>query len=304
MESLISKTCHAAVIGGVNMDIGGKTLGRPVLGDSNPGLIRATPGGVGRNIAHDLRYLGVEVSLVAALGDDMYADAIERSCDELGISLAMSRRFAGQRSSCYLYVADETGEMHIGISDMDIVNNISPEYLSAHMESINRFDAAVLDANLPQESISYLARNCAVPLYADPVSTVKAMKLMDALPRLRCLKPNAIEARAMTGEGNMERAAAVYIKAGVERVFISLGPEGMLAADRRETIVLPCRKGPIINTTGAGDSATAAIVWADMQGLSLADTARAALIAGSLTCAHPGANTPELRELGRILQEA
>lgn len=303
MESITFKTNHAAVvIGGVNMDIGGKTLSAPVLGDSNPGLIRTTPGGVGRNIAHDLRYLGVDVSLVAALGDDLYASAIEASCSELGLDLSMSRRFPGQ-SSCYLYVADEKGEMHIGISDMDIVKNISPEYLRPLLPSLNGFGAAVMDANLTKESISFLAENCSAPLYADPVSTVKAMKLIPKLHRLRALKPNALEAEAMTGEGNMERAAAVFIKAGVERVFISLGPDGILAADRNKTIVLPRIVGPVVDTTGAGDSATAAIVWADMMGLSLEDTARAALLAGKLTCAHPGANSPELRELGRLLKE-
>lgn len=302
MESLISKTNHAAVvIGGVNMDIGGKTLKKPVLADSNPGIIRATPGGVGRNIAHDMRLLGLDVSLIAAMGDDFYASAIEESCNELGIDLSMSRRFPGQRSSTYLYVADETGEMHIGISDMDIVKNISPDYLKGYMASLSRFDAVVLDANLEQESIAYAAENCSLPLYADPVSTVKAMKLIPSLSRLRAIKPNALEAEAMTGERNMEKAAAVFIKAGVERVFISLGSEGMLAADRERCIQLPCFKGPIINTTGAGDAATAAIIWADLNQMSLEDTARAALLAGSLTCAHNGANSPALGNLSKLL---
>ena len=100
----------------------------------------------------------------------------------------------------------------------------------------------------------------------------------------------------------MERAADVYLKAGVERVFISLGSEGMLAADREKRIHLPCFEGPVINTTGAGDSATAAIVWADLNQMSLEDTARAALLAGSLTCAHRGANSPALAELGKLLK--
>lgn len=303
MERIITKANHAAVvIGGVNMDIGGKTLSKPVLADSNPGIIRATPGGVGRNIAHDMRLLGLDVSLIAAMGDDFYASAIEESCNELGIDLSMSRRFPGQRSSTYLYVADETGEMHIGISDMDIVKNISPDFLKERMDAISRFDAVVLDANLERETIAYAAENCSSPMYADPVSTVKAMKLLPCLSRLRAIKPNALEAEAMTGERNMERAADVYLKAGVERVFISLGSEGMLAADREKRIHLPCFEGPVINTTGAGDSATAAIVWADLNQMSLEDTARAALLAGSLTCAHRGANSPALAELGKLLK--
>lgn len=299
---MIIKTVHAAaVVGGVNMDIGGKTLSKPIPADSNPGVISAAPGGVGRNIAQNLRTLGLDVSLVAAMGEDMYALAIEKSCAELGIDLSMAAKLPGERSSCYLYVADEQGEMRIGISDMDIVKKISPEYLRPLLPRLNGFDALVLDANLREDSILTLAEGCTGPLYADPVSTVKAVRLLKALPRLRAIKPNSMEAEALTGERDMEKAARALLEAGVERVFISLGPDGLLAAEKDKLIMLPCVPGEVINTTGAGDAAMAAIVWADLNKMSLEDTARAALLAGSITCAHQGANTGALVELKKIL---
>ena len=60
----------AAVIGGLNADIWGRPSGPIILRDSNPGSVTLTPGGVGRNIAHDLCLLGLDVSLVSAVGDD------------------------------------------------------------------------------------------------------------------------------------------------------------------------------------------------------------------------------------------
>ena len=97
---------RAAVIGGVNMDIGGSPFAKLVMRDSNPGVITARPGGVGRNIAHDLRLLGLDVSLVTAVGGDVYGQGILSSCRELGIDLSLARIMPDMRSSTYLYVTD------------------------------------------------------------------------------------------------------------------------------------------------------------------------------------------------------
>ena len=58
------------VIGGVNMDISGTPAGPLRAGASNPGRVTLAPGGVGRNIAENLRRMGRRVSLVSILGED------------------------------------------------------------------------------------------------------------------------------------------------------------------------------------------------------------------------------------------
>ena len=64
---------YAAVVGGVNLDIGGQSDGPLVPGDSNPGRVRISLGGVGRNIAHNMALLGLDVRFLTAFGDDLYA---------------------------------------------------------------------------------------------------------------------------------------------------------------------------------------------------------------------------------------
>lgn len=294
------KKYSAVVIGGANMDICGRPAGKPVIADSNPGTVEVRPGGVGRNIAHDLCLLGLEVSLVAALGGDLFSAGLVDNCKALGMDMSMALSLPERRGSTYLYVTDETGEMQVGVSDMDITQSITPQYLAKLTGRINRADAVVIDANLSQESIEYIAANCTAPLYADPVSTVKALRLKGILPRLRALKPNALEATALTGEREPERAARALIDAGVEQVFISLGPDGILAAQGDSLIRLPCERGPVVNTTGAGDAATAAIVWAGVRGLDLTTAAAAALHAGAMTTACPDTNSPELNLMGLL----
>ena len=93
---------RVAVIGGMNMDIGGAAGGELRLRDSNPGRVSLRPGGVGRNIAHNLRLLGLEVSLVSAVGDDPFGRALTDSCRALGLDLSMTRIRPRERSSTYL----------------------------------------------------------------------------------------------------------------------------------------------------------------------------------------------------------
>ena len=76
---------YAAVVGGVNVDIGGQSYAPLVARDSNPGRVRISLGGVGRNIAHNMSLLGVDVRLLTAFGDDLHAQRVAASCGELGI---------------------------------------------------------------------------------------------------------------------------------------------------------------------------------------------------------------------------
>ena len=48
---------YAVVAGGVNMDIGGRSCEGLIPRDSNPGQVRMSLGGVGRNIAHNMALL-------------------------------------------------------------------------------------------------------------------------------------------------------------------------------------------------------------------------------------------------------
>lgn len=286
---------RVAVIGGTNMDISGSPRLPLNLHDSNPGTVSLRPGGVGRNVAHDLRLLGLEVSLVTALGEDLFGAELHRSCEALGIDMSLALTVPGMRSSSYLYVSERSGDMLAGIADMDIVAELTPERLEERMEALDRADAVFVDANLSAEAVAFLAGRVRAPLYADPVSTAKAPRLEPLLPRLRAFKPNLLEARRLTGEEKPENAARALLRRGVQRVFLSLGAEGLLAAEGETLLHLACQPGPVVNTNGAGDAAMAAILWADLRGFDLRACAEAALRAGAQVCACTETNPVSLQ---------
>ena len=281
------ETAYIAAVGGVNVDIGARSESALVPGDSNPGRIRMNPGGVCRNIAHNMALLGLKVEMLTALGDDLYAGLIADSCANLGIDLSQTIRIPGASTSIYCYIADLEGEMVLAVSDMEIYNRLTPQLLEPKLDWLNSAEAVVLDTNLTEETVAWLCKNVTVPVFADPVSTAKAVKLRPVLSGVHTLKPNRLEAEVLTGvkisdEESLNRAADFLLDAGVKRVFLTLGSGGVLAADA-ETRIRLSNPGVIpVNTTGCGDAFMAALVWASVQGKNLEECAVAGLAAAGI----------------------
>lgn len=284
---IVQTAPYVTVVGGVNVDIGGRPSAALVARDSNPGVVSSSLGGVGRNIAHNMALLGLDVRLVTAFGDDLNAQKIAASCAELGIDVSQSPIIPGGRTSTYLFINDEKGDMALAVSDMEIYSHLTPQALAQRRKLLDGSQAVVLDANIPEESIAWLAENCAAPLFADPVSTAKAVKMKPVLGRLHTLKPNRLEAELLsgvpiTGRESLNRAADALLETGLHRVFISLGAEGVFAADRSGRVQLPCLPAKLVNATGCGDAFMAAIAWAYLRGTDLEETASAGLAASAI----------------------
>ncbi|MDR0841210.1 MAG: PfkB family carbohydrate kinase [Christensenellaceae bacterium] len=285
---------QVCVIGGLNMDITGTPFGQLCLRDSNMGAVRVTPGGVGRNIAENLARMGFAVELIAPLGQDGYADMHRTYCAAAGIGLTHAPVLP-QASGTYFCLMDGQGDMYAAINDMSICDALTPDMID--MQAANAADAIVLDTNLPQAVISHVVRAAKPPLFADPVSAAKARKLVPALHKLHGLKPNVLEAQALTGQSGPEAAALALRALGVRRVFVSVGAQGMFVCDygARDVMHLPATAhGAICNATGAGDSAAAAIVAGSLLGFDALQTARLACEVSALTLASEGAVSPLL----------
>ncbi len=268
---------RVTVVGGMNLDMLGIPDGPLLAHDSTPGKITLRPGGVGRNIAARLSEAGVRVSLITALGCDDRAQILERMCRESGIDLSLSVATACP-APCYLCIHDDQGDMVLAVNDMSAMERLTPEVMESRMATLNDADACVLDTNLSPDTLQYIARRATVPLILDPVSCAKAYRARDILPFLTAIKPNRLEAEAMTGEKNVEKAGAALLAAGVKRIFISLGAEGVYYADTACAGYQSARPLPTIPATGAGDAFCAGLTLSLLAGMD------------TRTCAEAGQN--------------
>ena len=303
---------YAVVIGAANIDIGGTPYKPLIPGDSNPGVISMSYGGVGRNIAHNLALLGVDVELVTATGDDALGREMLLKCEKTGMDTSLSVVVPDASSSIYLFINDEQGEMELALSHVDIVRNITPEYIDSISDVINSAAAVMADCNLTQETILRLKEICKVPIYMDTVSVSHADKIKGNLEGIDTLKPNLLEAEYLTdmmieNEYDCLEAARALIDQGVRRVFISVGPHGMLAADKDRAIMVDRYPADVKCTTGAGDSAMAAIIWHSLKkgDNSLAGAAKAANAAASATISVDPTIHPEMSSslIEKIIEE-
>ena len=290
---------HVVVIGAVNMDLSGTPAAALRSGDSNPGRVTLSAGGVGRNIAENLVRLGRKVSLITLTGDDHYGQIIREQCRNLGIGMEMSMTEPQCRTSTYLCINEQNGDLHTAVSDMAIYDRLVPGRLEPFLPALNEASLVILDANLPDETIAWAARNVRAPLAADPVSAAKVGRLKPCLSRLVLMKPNLPEAEILTGirihsDSDLPRAAGALLEQGIRRVYLSLGSRGVYADDGKQRAMLPCHPGMIRNTTGCGDAFLAAAADAWLDGLDIMEAARRALAAAAWCAADEQAVSPTL----------
>lgn len=265
---------NIAVFGGMNMDVLGVPQGAFALRDSIVGTVRMTAGGVGRNIAEHLAgRADTAVYLVTAVGSDAFAGALRQDCAAKNIRLQHSLSAEGP-SPVYLAVHDAGRDMVAAINDMALMDKLTPEQVLGILPDLPPLRCAVLDANLRADTLLAIARHASFPLIADPVSAEKSQRLIPLLPYLDAIKPNLLEAEAMTGEKDPEKASLRLVEQGVRRVFISLGEKGLHYRDGASCGLLPARTIAHGYLTGAGDALCAGLCYALCSGVDTAQIAQ------------------------------
>ena len=323
------------VIGGANIDLRGKPAGEVLeRRTSNPGKINVSSGGVGRNIAHNLALLNVPVFLLSAVGDDGEGIRILEETGKAGVKTEQMIISGGHPTGIYLAILDEKGEMEVAVSDMQILEEITVDYLRSKAYLIKESKIVVMDTNLPEESIEYVVDLCnkvKVPLLVEPVSVEKVKKLKRILNRSRkrrgnrrwiidYITPNEDELESILEAGaerdededidvdiNMMKAVEKLKGKGIRNIIVTLGKRGIYTSygkvgkgEQDEPVrgkFMASYKSEIVDVTGAGDALVAGTVYGIYKGYSLEVAARFGLVAAAaLTISTKEAVRRDLRE--------
>ena len=293
---------YVVVIGAANIDIGGTPYKELIKADSNPGVINISYGGVGRNIAENLSRLGVNTVLIAAVGCDDLGEGLINHCKAAGIDTDYILRDNKNNSSLYLYINDLNNDMAIALSDVNIAESLTSDYLDSLTDVINNAKFVIVDCNITQEALIHIKKNCRVPVYVDPVSQSHASKIKNNLNGIDTIKPNRLEAEYLSGisintDEDYIRAADIFMKTGIRRVFISMGSGGLFAASEGNYYIVEKYPAEVLSTTGAGDSATAAIVWSSIKDdRDIINASRAANAAASMNVSSEKTINPDFSE--------
>ena len=262
------------VIGGANIDIKAKCINPHMAATSNPAVISHKPGGVARNVAHNLARLGTKVSLLTAVGGDEAGQGLLRATAEAGVDVSLCLTANGTTGT-YLAMLNEAGELVTAANDMAVLRAITPALIDSYRDAIISAKFVIADCNLPLPSLKAIAKLAAEKLIVEPVSFSKALKLYELLgaSAVFLATPNLDQIAALTLTREPQAASSILRKMGVKNLVIHAGSEGAYVSDQSDFTHVASSATIVIDVTGAGDAATAGLVHGLMQGMPLAKAA-------------------------------
>lgn len=286
------------VIGGANVDVLARSGSAAVSATSNPGTTSIGHGGVARNVAENLARLGSRVELVAAVGRDALGEMLLADTAAAGVGVSHVRRIDGPTGT-YTAVLDTDGELVVAVADMAATDDLGPDVIASATALVTSADLVVLDGNLPADTIA-AAVALSGRVVLDPVSVPKAFRLRELLAgghRWFAMTPNLAELGALTGldvSASPDRGIEALHDAGVEHVWVRLGPAGSVLSSPDGRVELPVVPSAVVDVTGAGDAMLAAFVHGVLTGRSPREAAGFAHAAAALTVASPHSVRPDL----------
>ncbi|XP_078023897.1 uncharacterized protein LOC117261663 [Epinephelus lanceolatus] len=323
------------VIGGINVDFIAKGRTKTLhFGQTNPGSICQSFGGVGRNIADSLSRLGHKPLFISATGADSHSEAVLKYCEHMNTSGVA--RLEEQRTATYCAVISESGELGLGLGDMDVHQQITEQYVSQFEKQFSSATLVCLDGNIPVSTINYvcsIARKYNINVWYEPTDSDKACKpfLSDAWKSLSYSSPNLAELCAMnktlgipTPEvlpNSLEEVLSVAVALSrpllehLHCLVVTLGTSGVLLCGEHDagSVNLQPRKQKrrrklcavhypaltvtaeeTMNVSGAGDSLAGALITGILQRRDTDSCVRMGLLAARLSLASPHPIAPTL----------
>ncbi len=256
------------VIGGANLDIKAKSIEVNHFGTSNPSRIATSPGGVGRNIAHNLARLGASVGLISAVGQDHQGQVVLEATKAAGVDVSRIKQIA-PATGTYIAVLNPNGELVTAMSDMRAADDITPDIILANADAISKATFVVADCNVPLESLKAIAALARDKLFIEPVSIPKSAKLKALLQsgHVFMASPNLDQVESLTGHRDIVTGCKALHDMGLHNIIVHAGQEGAFISTGEDIEHVPIQpSGPIVDVTGAGDAAVAGLIYALLKG--------------------------------------
>jgi ribokinase len=268
-------TPRITVVGSVNLDLVARCERLPRAGETVTGAtFSRVPGGKGANQALAAARLGAEVTLVAAVGTDAFAEEALAALVGEGVELVLQR--VNAPTGVALIVVDAAGENAITVAP------------GANSELAN-FELAESDAVICQLEIPDAA----------------VVSAWEQASGLFCL--NAAPARKVAVDADLTVVNRYELDALARRdglVAVTLGAEGAILLDDGDEVAR-AKPPPVepVDGTGAGDAFTACLVVSLVEGRDHEDALRRACAAGALAASRLGAqpSLPTAAEIDAIL---
>ncbi len=303
---------HILVISSANMDFVMDARVMPEAGETviNDGTYKYVPGGKGANSAIAVARLGGKCSFCTALGNDANGDALLSLYNNEGIDTSDISRTEDYPTGLAAIMVDASGNNRI-IVYPGANRHIPSEGIVAALDKGP--DALFMQLETSPESVVFAANEAAargIPVFIDAGPADPDFPL-ESLPCLEVFSPNESETAIFTGikpiddESCLAAARKLAERVKSHYYVIKLGGRGCFVTDLRECRTIPTFAGPVVDTTAAGDSFTAALTLEYLRCGELFESVRFANAVGTIVVGRAGASTsiPTAHEVEQFLKE-
>lgn len=235
------------IIGGANIDFVAKPNKRLTVGESAPGNIKTSVGGVAINIALSLARIKkellinteeykfytteklqrlltkLEIKFCSIIGNDTDGLLIEKELKKNNIDCSLLVTSDAVKTGKYCVIQNHSGETMYGISDMNFIDLLTPEQLLVFKPEIEKAELIFIDGNLRQQQFqTILIEMNPQKVFCDPVSPQKALNLKSFLQYIYAIKPNLNEAAILTNNKEPILAVKNLREKNIQKIFLSV----------------------------------------------------------------------------------
>ena len=256
-------------------------------------------GGVG-NALLCLARLGVEVSAVANVGRDAIGQDLLSTLEKAGVDISHVERSPNVRTAVSVGIGREDGERafvthlgHLELLDIDLV--------LAHREAWKEAQWVLISGYFLTPGLGFTGtRDLIDEIHAEGKKVLfdtgwdvsgwaerTVEEVMQLLKRVDIFLPSLNEAQALTGENSPEGCLESLFARCASCVIIKMGEAGSIARTREG--VFPHWAFPVfpLDTTGAGDSFNAGVVFGLLKDWDIRQTQRLANAVAAMVISRP-----------------
>lgn len=261
--------------------------------------VKYRAGGKGINVSKVLKNLGIESTAFGYVAG-FVGDFIVKDLEKDGINSKFVELEGCTRINAKVNGNDIETEL-TGVS-----STISEENLQKLIEKMSELkdgDILVLAGSIPGTVASNIYKRLSenVKAKVEIVLDTRGNLIQENMHNNLFIKPNIHELREMFGEKLETKEEIVskckyFLDKGIKNVILSRGGDGALLVNKDFVLEANVPKGELINSIGAGDSMVAGFVAGYTKGMTLEDSFKLAVAAGSATAYSYGLAEKELIE--------
>jgi len=270
-------------------------------------------GGAPANFGYHAAALGADVSIISGVGHDPLGDEAIKNLTTAGINTQFVGRHDQYPTGTVDVAVDRDGHASYSFHPNEAWDFISAT--AAMHDSIGRADAICFGTLAQRSEVSGQSIRSLVS--AAPSSTMRVLDLnmrppfdndttiTESLELATVLKLNDDELRHVAGMFNIlgneiTQAKAIIQQFGLDWIALTCGSRGGAIISIDDFVEATAHETQVIDTVGAGDSFTAAVVVGWLRGISKDSILPAACRIAEFVCSQPGATPPLPDALSKV----